>query len=627
MSGNFQNVNAAALGRYPALLHTWLPGGRIEGREFVAGDITGAAGKSLKVNIDTGVWKDFASSDQGGNDPVSLYAAVHDVKPGKAMLGLSKELGVPLTGNGEAKPRATWTPILPVPITAPKPTFRHYSLGEPSDKWCYLDKDENLLFWVARFNAHNGKQVLPLTFCKGPDEREEWRWQAAPAPRPLYNLHFMTGSVTDVLLVEGERCAEAGEKLLGTDQQVSTTWPGGCCAVGLVDLAPLAGRRVTVWPDADAPGFKAALALCSRLKDELGIIAEVVLPHQDCPKGWDIADGQAEGWTRQQASEFIIRNRVTVEEFTAAAQARYGEAKQEPLVVKQSLRVVNLGELLSMDLTPREYVLHPVVQEQGTTMIYAPRGLGKTWAAASMAYAIASGQSVFGWTAAKPRRVLYLDGEMPATAMQERFASIAAGFELEADPDYLRILTPDLQTCYMPNIATDEGQAALEPFLDGVDVVFVDNIATLGRCGKENDAEGWLPVQSWLLRLRRAGKAVVLVHHAGKGGNQRGTSAREDILDCVIALRKPTDYEPEQGARFEIHLEKSRGFCGPEARPTEALLHLDDGRAIWTTRSIEDVRMVRVQELKALNMTEREIAEETGIAKSTVHRLLKKGGR
>ena len=29
-------------------------------------------------------------------------------------------------------------------------------------------------------------------------------------------------------------------------------------------------------------------------------------------------------------------------------------------------------------------------------------------------------------------------------------------------------------------------------------------------------------------------------------------------LDTVIALRRPEDYSPEQGARFEIHFEKLR---------------------------------------------------------------------
>src|SRR5438552_795292 len=93
----------------------------------------------------------------------------------------------------------------------------------------------------------------------------------------------------------------------------------------------------------------------------------------------------------------------------------------------------------------------------------------------------------------------------------------------------------------------------LEPFLTEADLIVIDSISTLAGAGKENEAESWLPMQEWALALRRAGKSVLLLHHDGKGGQQRGTSRREDILDVVIHLRRPADYEPQQGARFEVH--------------------------------------------------------------------------
>ena len=56
-----------------------------------------------------------------------------------------------------------------------------------------------------------------------------------------------------------------------------------------------------------------------------------------------------------------------------------------------------------------------------------------------------------------------------------------------------------------------------------------------------------------LSMLRRRGVSVLIVHHAGKGGEQRGTSRREDVLDTSISLRRPSDYLPTEGARFEVH--------------------------------------------------------------------------
>jgi len=55
-------------------------------------------------------------------------------------------------------------------------------------------------------------------------------------------------------------------------------------------------------------------------------------------------------------------------------------------------------------------------------------------------------------------------------------------------------------------------------------------------------------------------------------GRQRGTSRREDSLDTVIALRRPADYSPEEGARFEVHIEKARSIVGEGASPFEAMV-------------------------------------------------------
>lgn len=288
------------------------------------------------------------------------------------------------------------------------------------------------------------------------------------------------------------------------------------------------------------------------------------------------------------------------------------------------LVVVNCADLLMMDLPERGYVLNPIIPEQGLVLLYAARGLGKTWAALSMAYAVASGQSLFGkWTAPAPKRVLYIDGEMPATIMQERLAAIARGFDEEADPDFLRILTPDLQPNYMPNLSTPEGQADVAPHLEGTALVVLDNLATLTRHGRENETESWAPVQAWILEQRRAGRSVLLVHHAGKGGNQRGTSAREDVLDVVIALRRPDDYSPAEGARFCVHLEKARGFSGPEAEPFEVQLHLEDGTATWAASAYEDAELVRIKELVAEGKKSEEIIKEMGISRATYFRRQK----
>lgn len=312
-----------------------------------------------------------------------------------------------------------------------------------------------------------------------------------------------------------------------------------------------------------------------------------------------------------------------------AVAAAVEKARQEAIHGQpqaSALHCVTAFDFLQMEIPARRHLLAPVLPAQGLVMIHAPRGLGKTFASLSICYAVASGGVALGrWTAPSPARALFVDGEMPARTLQERLSGFIMGSAEEPPAsDYLRILTPDLQDGGMPNLATTEGQAAIEPLLAGVELVVVDNLATLARNGRANDEESWLPVQEWLLKLRRRGVSVCLIHHQGKGGDQRGTSAKEDILDTVISLRRPKDYQTDEGARFEVHLTKARGICGPEARPFEARL-VSEGEALqWHTRDIEDSQLDWLRKLLAEGYSVRDAAEEMGISKSAAGRLKQK---
>lgn len=287
-----------------------------------------------------------------------------------------------------------------------------------------------------------------------------------------------------------------------------------------------------------------------------------------------------------------------------------------------AVTAIPLHDFLNTAMNPREYFLHPIVQAQSINMLYAWRGVGKTHTAIHMACAMASGGNFHTWKAPTPIKVLYLDGEMPATEMQKRFKEVLATGAYPGAENNIAIVTPDLNFPNgMPNLATQEGQDRLKPLLDDVNVIIVDNISTLASGGKENEAESWLPLQAWALKVRAMGKSVIFIHHANKDGGQRGTSKKEDVMDTVIKLAHPADYDPAQGARFEVTYDKSRNIMGADTEGFEA--HFTKNG--WTFKSLADIRLQQVHELKALDprISVREISEALDIPKSTVHRMLK----
>ena len=299
------------------------------------------------------------------------------------------------------------------------------------------------------------------------------------------------------------------------------------------------------------------------------------------------------------------------------------DADAAPEDTKPSLRLVTAAELLTMKVPVRQMALAPILPQPGLSMLYAPRGMGKTHVALSLAYAMASGGKALRWQAPQPRRVVHVDGEMPAGALQERLAQIVrgAGYTPPAD-DFLRFLAADLMPDGLSSIARPEVQAALDAATEDAEVLILDNLSTLAGGLRENEADDWEPVQQWLPSQRRRGKHVLVIHHAGKSAQQRGTSRREDVLDTVIALRRPSDYEPEQGARFEVHLEKARGILGADTAPFEArLVKAEGGGVTWAIADLKDAQRDRAEELLAEGMSVRDIAEETGMSKSAVHRI------
>jgi RecA-family ATPase len=88
-------------------------------------------------------------------------------------------------------------------------------------------------------------------------------------------------------------------------------------------------------------------------------------------------------------------------------------------------------------------LLSPILPERSLAMLYAPRGVGKSWLGLSMGLAVAAGESLLRWSAPRPRNVLYIDGEMPLVSLQERLKEISVGLGSSISNDRFRILAAD----------------------------------------------------------------------------------------------------------------------------------------------------------------------------------------
>jgi putative DNA primase/helicase len=171
--------------------------------------------------------------------------------------------------------------VAPVPDNAPPIPAKHWEHGKPSARWEYRDTIGRPLFFVCRFDSSDKqKEFSPLTLWRSAPGAMRWLWKAYPARRPLYSLDMLAARPdAPVLVCEGEKSADAAARLF--PDFVTTTSPGGCKAAAKADWTPLAGRTVTIWPDADEPGSIYAAKVASMLQGlgcQVSLIDAMALP-------------------------------------------------------------------------------------------------------------------------------------------------------------------------------------------------------------------------------------------------------------------------------------------------------------------------------------------------------------
>lgn len=164
---SFEEVNQAALTAYPALLKVLFPGGRVQGREFVCGDLSGKSGRSLSINLAKGVWRDFARGDSG-SDPVSLWAAAHGCSQSEAARILAAQLGLS-DERSACTPKRAAARAKQVLVEADKVPDKivHPTLGQPAAFWVYRDQQGRVLGLVCRWDHPGGKKTIrPYTLAQ-----------------------------------------------------------------------------------------------------------------------------------------------------------------------------------------------------------------------------------------------------------------------------------------------------------------------------------------------------------------------------------------------------------------------------------------------------------------------------
>jgi hypothetical protein len=530
----FAQIQATALTLADRLLADWFPNGRRRGRKFLVGSLQGERGESLSVNLDTGLWKDFAGGP-GGHDLIDLRAAKqHDGDRVAAARELGTMLGLIPKTNGHAEPMAetkqadVWLPIIPPPPGTRPPSASTFSGFDTV--YDYTDAADRVTHYVGRIEARANRRKIFVPIVFGTlDGRTGWHKKHPAAPLPLYGLNRLaTMPDAPVLLCEGEKAADAARMMFPDHACIS--WCGGTERADHADLTPLRGRDVIVWPDNDQPGAKAAATLRAKLPRAR------LLRVDDLPESADAAD------------------------IAPDDPAAWFTERLPPDPVGELRNLLSVQAWADRDIPAPDRLLGDLITTTSRTFIVGRTGLGKTMFGFALGIGLANGTGFLHWRSARPARVLIIDGEMPGELIKARSIDALRRASVPPNPGFLTIYSRDMEDEIahafpmlgtLAPLNTEAGQNFVRSLIDvlgGVDVVIFDNVMSL-VAGDMKDEIPWSETLPLVTNLTAKRIGQVWLDHTGHATDrQYGSATKAWRFDAVGLMTPLAEGQLEHGA-------------------------------------------------------------------------------
>jgi hypothetical protein len=263
----------------------------------------------------------------------------------------------------------------------------------------------------------------------------------------------------------------------------------------------------------------------------------------------------------------------------------------------------------------QEVLIHlngvPLVRQETISEVFAYRGIGKSMFIGGLIKILTMGGEFLGIHSAGGHRVLLVDGELPKALLQQRLNSLVG----PVAPGLLRVRgLAQTKRSYMAPLANPPEQDAFMTRLSAwrPDVIVFDTKTAVFK-HDTNDQPQLLAVNEFLMRLRAEGFAVIMTHHAGKNGTQRGRTDNDDITDLIVQLKARDGWTPGDGLEFALGFEKVR--YGDRLEGFEAKWSASGG---WERLALSDNAVVQaLMEGKGIA----KVAKEFGIGVAKVQKI------
>ena len=321
-----------------------------------------------------------------------------------------------------------------------------------------------------------------------------------------------------------------------------TAWPRGLYAASPVgtDWSQLRDRKVTVAVGNDRDSFVQALDLNDELLKAGVRTIEFVLPKKFDGGGNELKvdheGGELRG-IRKDASELA-----------EIAKQKFGIFSKimQTTALSPVWKIGDGSSSFEADL-----IMTPCLEKATINLLYSKPGVGKSWFALLIIYILATGGKLLGKFHTRKRfRCLYLAGET-GDRICRRIEEIHAAMQSTDAIENIDVYPHPNQKNGKLNLECPEDWQTFKALAENYDVIVIDHLSAF--TSGHNSADSWSRLHLLLRQLTEQGKTILLLHHAGKNGQQRGTSLLDADIDTKIHLTNLADAPNGFLVTFEKH--------------------------------------------------------------------------
>ena len=411
--------------------------------------------------------------------------------------------------------------------------------------------DGTILFSEARYEHNTNrrgprnkpeKKLIPHRIVEGVDRAE-----AGPA-RMIYNAQAImrAGRGAWVVITEGGlKAKRLNEKGLLATYVPFNSWDDDC-------VNTLRGDHLVYLKDNDASGDTNAEKACQLLAPIAASFRAVPAAHL-----WKHLPSSGEPLEKDGVEDWL---------------ALGGDATQLLEICKElpawgssfSTVPLTITEWRARVLPPIDPIMGEMLSTTTRAILHANTGIGKTHFGMDIFGHAAAGKNFLHWRCDRPRRMLYIDGEMSRDLFKERLEDMVqrlgeeppsfAGFNREDVPDFAPLNTREGQAAFWKLVEEVERRVG-----GPLDAVSFDNIMTL-IVGDMKEEDAWRDTLPLIHEITRRRIGQQWIHHTGHDTSRGyGTKTREWQLDTVMHLDEVK--RPDTDVSFTLTFPKARRRC------------------------------------------------------------------